>query len=374
MNNSERVVVLTGTYLIRGYLTTDRTKAFFAFPREGGPGAAIICDPVSNNKGLAFRNGVSFENITFLSTISGMGISPHGEIYRQTSNCYFVEIWNQSGTFVNCTFQNALTAIRGRKSTGSTVIPKEITVRGCTFTECKIPIQGYCERTLVDGCRFLNDGDLYGGDHCIYIERYGCKSVRVKNSLVDTKNSDSGAAFQIYGIPRTGDIIPELLISGCTINANGVVSASAAEVTIQSCLFNEQRSNQYIAWVESGSMVLRDSAFNHAYAFSYAVSDVEPYAENCTFTLMTELGGSRCNFPMTSEKCTYVNWGGNVRLEGTVFDGCTFTRSGDHTLGRLYISNSTGYAVSIRNTRFRNGDRITNNESALAEYTNCSTF
>ncbi len=372
MSSSEKNIVLTNTYLIRRYLTTNKTKAFYA--ANGESGATIICNPVSNNKVLAFENGVTFENIAFYSSYSGTGVSPHGETYQRTSNIIFVEIWNNSGTFINCTFNNALTAIRGRKSTNSAVIPKEIIVRGCSFTECKSPLQGYCEKALVDNCHFLNDGDLYSGDHCIYLERYGCKSLRVTNCRVNTKNSDSGAAFQIYGSPKSEDIIPELLVSGSTINANGVASASAANVTIQDCHFNEQRRDKYIAWLESGSMVMNDSTFNHAYAFSYAYSTVKPYATNCTFTLMTDLGKTRCNFPLSSYNCTYVNWGGNVRLEGTTFDDCTFTRTGDHTMDRLYINNRNGYNIILRNTRFKAGDYITNNQAAISEYTGCSTF
>ncbi|MBQ6383740.1 MAG: leucine-rich repeat protein [Clostridia bacterium] len=374
LNSRETNVLLSGTYLIRSYITTKISKVFFAYPVNAGPGASIICDPDYSDHVLSFEGGVSFENIAFRSTKQGTGRSPHGEIYTRTSNIIFVEIWNQYGSFTNCYFTNALTGIRGRKSSRSTVIPQSITVRGCTFEECKSPVQGYCEKTTVDYCRFKNDGDLYSGDHCIYMERYGCKYLRVSNCTVETMNSASGAAFQIYGTPKAGDIIPELTVSGCTINANLVVSASAAEVTIRGCSFNEQRRDQYIARVEAGSMTLIDSVFNHSYAFSYWNTEVLPQAYNCTFTLMLNLCQTRCSFPLVSEGCTYVDWGGNVKLSGTTFTDCIFTRSGNHTLERLYINNSGGFTMTLTNTLFRSGDTIINNKKGITEGSNYDTF
>ena len=317
---------------------------------------------------------MTFENVAFYSTNVGAGTSPHGEAYIHTSGIVFVEVWNNSGTFNNCSFANAVIAIRGRKSSSSTVIPKTITVNRCSFIECKMPIQGYCEKVLVNNSSFANYGDLYSGDHCIYIERYGCKSLKISNCVVETLHSESGAAFQIYGTPKAGDALPELSVQGCLIDGNGILSASGAKATIKDCVFNEQSSEQFIAWIESGSLILRDSEINHSYAFSYANSTAKVYALNCTFRLMTDLGRVRCNFPLVSSNCTYVDWGGNVRVDGTQFLGCTFTRIGTHTLNGLYISNNNGYSIILRNTRFQNGDKITNNENAIKEYSNCSQF
>ena len=389
MNSTETIVYLTKTYLIRDYITTNREKYFYATPKNNGTGATIICNPRSGNKTLAFFAGVTFENVEFYSTILQKGTSPHGETYARTSNTVFVEVWNQTGVFKNCSFFNALIAIRGRKSTNSTVIPKSIVVDKCNFTECKIPIQGYSEETSVSGSCFINDGelyrridnapvniakyngDLYGGDHCVYIERYGCKSLKVSDCVVETKNCASGAAFQIYGTPKKGDIIPDLTVYRCTLNANGVVSTSAANVTIQECSFVEQQDGKFIASVESGSLKLLNSTFDHSYAFTYANTNVKPYASNCTFRLMMNFGRSRCNFPFESYNCTYINWGGNVRLNNTLFSGCLFTREYDHTLNKLYISNKSGYSIKLRDTSFKDGDTVTDKTDAVKEFVNC---
>ena len=375
MTSSQKNILLSGTYLVRRYLTAGRAKYFYAVPRNGGPGATIICEPVASTKSLSFSLGVVFENVAFSSSFSRTGISPHGEIYQSTSNIMFVEVWNTYGTFTNCSFNNALIAIRGRKSSGSTVVPSTISIRNCSFTECKIPVQGYSRETTIQNCRFVNNGDVYSGDHCVYMERYGCTSVRIQGCTVETLNSDSGAAFQIYGSAGYGSNgIPELTVSDCTIDANGIVSTSEADVTIRNCVFTEQQPDEFIAWVEVGSLTLIDSTLNHSYAFSYASTNVGPVARNCVFKLMKDLNDTRCNFPLVSESCIYVNWGGNVRRNGTVFEDCTFTNTCAGADGSLFISNKTGYSISLRKCRFHEGNRITDNENAILEYTDCSTF
>lgn len=374
MDNSETTVYLENTYLIRDSLTAHNKKYFYAASEDGGTGAAIICDISGDKKALSFGGDVTFENVAFHSTLNTTGTSPHGETYGHTSNVVFVEVWNSRGTFTNCAFENALTAIRGRKSTDSTEIPKMITIDDCTFTECKSPMQGYCERTVVNNSRFFNDGDLYSGDHCIYMERYGCRSLKVNNCTVETRNSDSGAAFQIYGEPKSGDVVPEMTIDGCTIYANGIASSSAAHVVIRNCVFVEQKAGEFITWVESGSTILRDSTLNHTLAFSYAESEVTPYVQNCTFRQLTDLDTTRCNFPKVSNNCTFVDWGGNVRVDGTTFENCTFKSSGTNAADIVYISNESDYKVRIINTTFQEGGTITDNESAVVEKTNCRTF
>ncbi|MCI6732148.1 MAG: glycoside hydrolase family 55 protein [Lachnospiraceae bacterium] len=392
MENAEKNVLLSKTYLIKKYLIANTEKHFYAPPKGNDPGATIICEPSGDSKSLAFYSGVIFENIQFYSTFLRTGISPHGEKYQRTSNVVFVEVWNKTGTFNNCSFLNALIAIRGRKSTSSTVIPENISVNNCSFTECKIPIQGYCENTSVKSSIFTNDGelyrkldgakenvfryngDLYSGDHCIYMERYGCVSLSVTDCTVVTKNCNSGASFQIYGTARKGDSVPSLAIVGCTISSNGIVSVNEANILIEDTLFNEQQDAQYICRADAGKIVLLDSELNHSYAFCYADSNANIYAVNCKFRLMTSISNTRCNFPLESYKCTYINWGGNIRANKTIFSDCIFTRDGKHVLNSLYISNSFGYKISLINTSFKSGDAITNNTSAVEKVTNCIIF
>ena len=392
MKHSTKYVLLKGKYVISRYLTSSRDKYFYAVPVNGGAGASIICNVKNDSKALAFTN-VTFENVEFYSTILRTGTSPHGEKYQRTSNLVFTEIWNGNGTFNNCHFINAIVAIRGRKSTNSTIIPNSITVDGCTFTECKIPIQGYCKNTEVKNSEFTNDGelyrkidnagyntslyngDVYSGDHCIYMETYGCRSVKVSNCTVNTLNSKSGASFQIYGKPAPNDsTVPALTVESCTINSNGVASASKADLVVNNTIFNEQKPEQYIMWVESGSAELKNSEFSHAYAFSYASTTVKPHAENCTFKLNTSLSRTRCNFPAVSNGCTYINWGGNVRVNNTSFSNCVFTSETASVLNKLYINNSSRYSISITDTKFKSGPTITNNPSAVTAYSGCSVF
>lgn len=392
LESSEKNILLSGKYRITENITAITEKRFIAKSPDGQAGASIICEPAHDSKTLTFHDNVTFENIEFYSTLLRPGQSPHKEIYARTSNVIFVEVWNKNGTFTNCTFTNALIAIRGRKTESSPVIPQSITADGCTFTECKIPVQGYSENTLIKDCTFLNDGelyrkldkaapdpekyngDLYGGDHCVYIERYGCRSLVIRGCRVETKNCESGHAFQIYGEPKPGDVIPELHIEDCEIYANGITSSSAANVSVDHCKFYEQRSGQFILIAESGSAAVRNCEFHHAYAFSYADSSVQPYAENCLFERLPSLGDERCNFPQESVNCEYINWGGNVRVPDTRFTDCTFSYTEGETLNGLYINNSQGYPVYLKNTRFKSGSDITNNEKAVKESIGCGTF
>lgn len=391
MKSGTRYVYLSGTYLITRYLTAPTDKYFYARPKRGYAGASIICNPRYDTKTLSFTN-VIFENVEFYSTLLRQGNSPHGEPYDYTSNTVFVEIWNGTATFENCHFLHGVVAIRGRKSSDSTVIPQNIRINRCSFTECKIPVQGYCRNTVITGSTFINDGelferflgaaqgnsayngDVYSGDHCVYMEAYGCESVLVQDCKVSTLNTESGASFQIYGKQASGDSVPSLTIESCVINSNGVASASIANLTVRNTTFTEQTPENYIIWIEKGSAILEDSEFNHAYAFSYSSSSVKPYAKGCTFRLLPELSNTRCNFPYSSTDCTYVNWGGNVRLNGTSFTDCTFTRESLNSLSRLYISNKTGYKLSLTDTAFRKGSTITDNTAAVTTYTGCSTF
>ena len=391
MKDSTKYVLLQGKYLLKRHLTTDVEKYFYAAPKKGYAGASIICNVTDDFMNLSFTN-VTFENVEFYSTIVRGGTSPHGEKYTRTSSIVFVEIWSGNGTFNNCHFYNALTAIRGRKSSNSSVIPKNINVNRSTFTECKIPIQGYSVSTDVRNSSFINDGelyrrelggndnstqyngDLYSGDHCIYMETFGCKSVTVVNCKVDTLNSESGASFQIYGKQSNSNTVPSLTVESCDLNSNGVASASKANVVVKDTVFNEQKSENYIAWVEAGSLKLMNSEFNHTYAFSYASTNVKPEATDCTFRLLTSLSKTRCNFPAMSTNCTYINWGGNVRVNGTSFKGCVFTSESSTVLNKLYIDNKSGMKISLINSSFKKGSKITNNNAAVTEYSGCSTF
>lgn len=386
-----KYVLLTGKYLITRYIKTSVEKHFYAIPSNGNARATIICNPKSEINTLSFNN-VTFENVQFYSTLLRKGTSPHGEKYQRTSNTVFVEVWNGSGRFENCEFINALVAIRGRKSTGSTTIPQNINVNNCSFTECKIPIQGYCKKAEVRNSSFINDGelyrklngaaqntslyngDVYSGDHCIYMEAYGCESLTVTNCYVSTLNSESGCSFQIYGTPAANAGTPTLSVKDCNISSNGVVSVRKADIVVENTLFDAQKNDSYIMWAENGSARLINSEFNHAYAFSYASTTVKPYAADCTFRLKTELLQTRSNFPYVSENCTYVNWGGNVRVDGTSFTNCIFTSDAGTVLNRLYINTRSSKNISIVNSKFRKGSTIVNNSSAVSKYSGCSTF
>ncbi len=370
LKSKTKDVYLTGEYLVSAYIFSPYEKHLFS---DSVKKAKIICNIPADSKALAFYGASEFDNIVFVSTLKRTGTSPHGEKYENTSNIVLTEIWENSGTFNNCDFINGLTAIRGRKATDSDLIPQSITVNNCTFTDCKIPVQGYSRTTSVNNCNFYNDGDLYGGDHCVYIERFGCESLSVTGSTVNTINSDSGAAFQIYGTPGANDIIPSLTVSDCEINANGIASVSEADVIIDGTVFNARHSQRYIATAVSGSIFVRNSHFTHSYAFTYAGTEVKPVVENCTFTLDTSLSQTRCNYPFASRSCRYINWGGNIRLDGTSFSDCRFTKTTGNVLNNLYVRDVDGYKVSFSDCVFDPGDTVINDENAVIKWENCTT-
>jgi len=333
--------------------------------------AEVICDVPSETHALSFSGKSVFDNIIFSSTIHRTGKSPHGETYTNTSNIVLTEIWEKTGTFNNCEFINGLIAIRGRKSTNSVVIPQSIVTNNCKFTACKIPIQGYSKTTLVKDCQFYNDGDLYSGDHCVYMERYGCEWVKVVGTTVNTINTESGSAFQIYGSPKEDDIVPTLFVNNCIVNANLVTSASEANVTISNTVFHARHNAKPVATADAGSLTLKDSEFYHSYAFSYANTVIAPVAENCKFILNTSMSQSRCNFPLRSINCNYVNWGGTVRVDNTSFEGCNFSKTGAHTLGNVYVR-TDGPKVAFSDTIFYSGDTVINNENLVTLWENCT--
>ena len=369
MKSETKEVYLTGEYLISRYIFSPYEKHFFA---PSAKKAKIICDIPDDTKALAFYGASEFDNIIFESTLERTGTSAHGEKYEKTSNVVLTEIWENGAVFSNCGFINGLTAIRGRKSTDSDVIPGFITVNNCSFTDCKIPVQGYSRVTQINSCSFYNDGDLYGGDHCVYIERFGCESLTVTDTFVSTLNSESGNAFQIYGSPSAGDIVPSLNVSNCKINANGVASVSEADVIIRGTEFHASHPSRYIATAVEGSISLYDSDFTHSYAFTYAGTQVKPVAENCFFTLDSSLSQTRCNYPFESKNCSYINWGGNIRLDGTSFISCRFSGTDGSVLNDLYVRDVDGFGVSFTDCAFEPGAAVINDESAVTKWENCT--
>lgn len=369
MKSETKEVYLTGEYLISKYIFSHYEKHFFA---PSAKKAKIICDIPDDTKALAFYGASEFDNIIFESTLERTGTSAHGEKYEKTSNVVLTEIWENGAVFSNCDFINGLTAIRGRKSTDSDVIPWFIIVNNCSFTDCKIPVQGYSRVTQINSCSFYNDGDLYGGDHCVYIERFGCESLTVTDTFVSTLNSESGNAFQIYGSPSAGDIVPSLNVSNCKINANGVASVSEADVIIRGTEFHASHPSRYIATAVEGSISLYDSDFTHSYAFTYAGTQVKPVAENCSFTLDTSLSQTRCNYPFESKNCSYINWGGNIRLDGTSFISCRFSGTDGRVLNGLYVRDVDGFGVSFTDCAFEPGATVINDESAVTKWENCT--
>ena len=369
MKSETKEVYLTGEYLISRYIFSHYEKHFFA---PSAKKAKIICDIPDDTKALAFYGASEFDNIIFESTLERTGTSAHGEKYEKTSNVVLTEIWENGAVFSNCDFINGLTAIRGRKSTDSDVIPGFIIVNNCSFTDCKIPVQGYSRVTQINSCSFYNDGDLYGGDHCVYIERFGCESLTVTDTFVSTLNSESGNAFQIYGSPSAGDIVPSLNVSNCKINANGVASVSEADVIIRGTEFHASHPSRYIATAVEGSISLYDSDFTHSYAFTYAGTQVKTVAENCSFTLDTSLSQTRCNYPFESKNCSYISWGGNIRLDGTSFISCRFSGTDGRVLNDLYVRDVDGFGVSFTDCAFEPGAAVINDESAVTKWENCT--
>jgi hypothetical protein len=365
MQSDAENIVLTGDYLITRNLTSNKKKHFY--------NGKILCQSTTYRV-LTFSNQVSFEDTIFVCDRDLTGTAAHGETFQHTSSTYFVEIWGNYASFDGCVFDNAITAIRGRISTGATTIPEQVDVNHCRFTECKIPIQGYFKYTNVNNSSFKNEGDLYSGEHCVYIEAYQSEELNVKGCKVETLNTESGAAFQIYGKAKDNTTTtPTIDIENCEINANGIVSVDCANVIVKKTDFDAQHAQRYVYTVEEGTLLIEDSYVNHSYFISTAGynNGLRPIAKDCTFRIKKEITNGRSYFPFSSTNCTFVNWGGTNIYENTTITNCTFTRDTSNVVGKYYIGAPETTSIYINNSAFKSGDNVSYNSPGYIELNNC---
>ena len=360
MQSNVQNVVLTGTYLMTQPVQTSVEKHIFK--------GKILCE-VHDWQVFRFDNKVRFNNTSFTSSIHTTGISAHSETFYDTSNLDFVEIWGSEARFTDCEFENAVRAIRGRITTGGTVVPQRLYVNNTTFNDCKAPIQGYFAYVYVDNSHFYNDGDLYSGDHAIYIDSFGSEEINVTNTLVETYNTESGLAFQTYG-KRSGQTnTPKINVSNCVIKANGIASSDLAQVTVTNTSFVSQSSHWNVFTIEEGSILIADSNIIHT-RFIANYQDVPVVANNSTFKLDVT-AGERAYFPTEATNVKFINWGGVVIYDNTQLNNCVFTRDTDHVVGKYYIGFGSGSSVSIINSAFKAGDNISYNSSGLIYLKDC---
>ena len=360
MESNVKNVVLSKKYKIRSSLSSSYTKNIYS--------GQIIYD-LSQNRGLVFTNSVVFCDTRFTSSIKTTGTSPHSQTYQSTSNIDFVEVWGNDSKFINCSFENALRAIRGRISTGATKVPDNLYVNNSTFIDCKAPIQGYFANATINNSKFKNNGDLYDGDHSIYIESYGSKVLNVTGCTVEIYGSESGAAFQIYGKKSDQSTIPQINISNCTVKSNGVVSSDYANVSLANNTYVAQHGQRYVARVENGRVDINGGSYSHSYFIS-SFTNVPVVAKNSTFTLVKSFNAGRTYFPSESSNCKFINWGGTVLYNNTTVNNSTFTRNDSHVVGNYYIGIASGKTITINNSTFKRGDNISYNATGTINLNN----
>jgi hypothetical protein len=239
-----------------------------------------------------------------------------------------------------------------------------------------MPIQGYFAYANVNNSSFKNDGDLYSGEHCIYLEAFGSVELNVKGCKVETYNTESGAAFQIYGKAKDNvTTTPEINIEDCNVIANGIVSVDCADVIVKNTDFDAQHAQRYVYTVEEGTLAIEDSYVNHAYFIAYSTSNpnpnLNPTAKNCTFRIKKEITNGRSYFPFSSTNCTFINWGGTNIYENTTISNCTFTRDTSNVVGKYYIGAPETTSIYINNSAFKSGDNISYNSPGYIELNNC---
>ena len=366
MNSDTKNIILTGDYLIKRTVTSTKEKNIY--------NGKIICNN-DDYRVFTFRNTVSFTDTIFVSDRSMTGTAAHGETFTRSSNTSFVDAWGDYNTFEGCVFHNALTAIRGRISTGATVVPENLNVNHCRFTECKIPIQGYFAHANVNNSSFKNDGDVFSGEHSIYLDTLGSVELNVRGCKIETYNSESGASVQIYGKSEVNQITitPAITIENCTISANGVVSTDLADVIVTNTYFEAQHQQRFVFTVEEGTLLINSGYYNHAYFISGSTMSggVTPVANSCTFRIKKEITNDRCYYPYNANNCTFINWGGTVACDNTRLYGCIFTRDVVNVVGKYYVAVYNPQSVYIEESAFKSGDNISYNSSGYLELRNC---
>ena len=223
--------------------------------------------------------------------------------------------------------------------------------------DSKAPVQGYFVNTVIENCYFKNNGDLYSGDHAVYLEAASTSTLTVRNSRVEVYNTESGAAFQTYG-KRSGQAIPKINIINSIINANGIVSADLADVTINNTSFVSQHTNRNAIIVESGSVLIENSKINHNLLMA-RYPNTPVIAQNTEFKLNSNSG--RAIFPTESINCTFINWGGYVVYPITKVINSVFTRDTEHVVGKYYIGVGAGNTIYVEGSAFKSGDNIAYN-------------
>ena len=378
MNSNVPNVVLTGDYVINGPLSTTKEKHFY--------NGKIITKGSGTFRALTFRNTVSFKDTIFTSDRDEQGAEVHGATFQHTSNTFFVEVWDDDNSFEGCVFHNAITAIRGRISTGqgAEYVPQNLYVNNCRFTECKMPIQGLFAYTNVNNSSFRNNGDVYHGEHCVYIDTLGSKELNVRGCLIETYDSDSGAAIQIHGKSNAGNITtpPTINVENCRIYANGVVSSDFANVIATNVYFDSQfvkHDTEYdrdAFTITGGALHIESGYYNHLSFISKATFDAGVNSElnNVTCRIKKEVYNWRCYYPYNANNCTFINWGGSVLAANTTrLYGCIFTRDYPFVVGKYYIEVAASASAYIENSAFKSGDYdyIAGNSSGYLELKNC---
>ncbi len=190
MDSNVKNILLSGDYLLKKEIKIDTEKHIY--------NGKIICQS-DRYRQFTFTNDVTIKDTIFVCNRDLTGTAAHGETFQHSSNTSFVELWGKRANIEGCVFDNALTAIRGRISTGQEYVPDKLDVNHCRFTNSKMPIQGYFKYANIYNSSFRNDQDLYSGEHCVYIDAFESSELYIKGCLVETYNTESGAAFQIYG-------------------------------------------------------------------------------------------------------------------------------------------------------------------------------
>ena len=194
------------------------------------------------------------------------------------------------------------------------------------------------------------------------------KNLTIKNSNVEVYNTESGAAFQIYG--KKSNSKPVINISNCNIKANGIVSSDLASVTISNTNFTSQHKTRYVVTIESGDVLMDKCKINHDYFFA-KYPDTPVIAKNSEFKLNKVSGASRAFFPKESVNCKFINWGGYVLYPDTKITNSIFTRDSDHVVGKYYIGIGSGYNILIEKSSFKRGDDISYNSSGTIHLKEC---
>ena len=379
MNSNVKNVILSGDYLITGYLSTSKEKHFY--------NGKIISESYLP---FTFSGTVSFKDTIIISYKDETGPAAHyltrGEVYQHTSSTNFVEVWGDNNSFEGCVFHNANAAIRGRISTGQgpEAVPQNLYVNHCRFTESKMPIAGYFAHANVNNSSFRNDGDLYSGEHCIYLETVGQEELNIRGCLVETYNTDSGSSFQVYGKNEIENLttIPAVTIENCTIYSNSVVACDYANVVVRNVHFETQfiprdesgNTDRTLFYVIEGTVLIDSGYFEHLGTVNDEMlnGSVILEANNATFRLKKEVISDRGAFPHIANNCTFINWGGWVVFDNTRLYRCIFTRDLPHVTGNYYIGiYSSQLSVYLEECAFKAGDNISWQSPGYIELKNC---